>query len=227
MVDQSTERPIIFSAPMVRALLDGTKTQTRRIVKPQPPDEARSAGVITSSTRVGAEGEWWWLDSPDLMEAGVVGDEFRCPYGQPGDRLWVRETFAHWNARELFGAGTMPTTAFRAGRPVLRPPPGEPTPFDQWTREWSDDTKPKDMKWTPSIHMPRWASRITLEITDVRVERLQEISGADALSEGVQPRLAARMEFASLWRAINGPDAWSADPWVWVLTFRRLEATSA
>lgn len=248
------ERQILFSAPMVRAILDGLKTQTRRIVKPQP-----QLGEYAADGYMGEP--WWaWIKNPDSNTREVAHYwkdgtpalfEGECPYGNPGDRLWVRETFAHWNARELFGAGTMPTTAFRAGRPVLRPPPGGPAPFERWTRGWSEDTKPKAMKWTPSIYMPRWASRITLEITDVRVERLQSMEGqheseSDALAEGVKAihhgdgdyyYSAFRSEpdgknwttperaFRELWESINGPDSWSVNPWVWVLTFQPVEQT--
>ena len=224
------ERPILFSAPMVRALLAGNKTQTRRVVKPQPPLAARDAGCITSSTDPSHVGAWWWLDSLDLLEAGVVGEEFRCPHGQPGDRLWVRETFATCGSRVRYRA---------------------------------DQADPNDypgvnfQPWRPSIHMPRSASRITLEITDVRVQRLHDITCEDILAEGVRvpaceqtgnalidistpdgpgafltreqfknPDALLRAHWAALWCAINGRASWDANPWVWAITFQRVEGTA-
>ena len=173
------ERPILFSAPMVRALLAGTKTQTRRIVKARDLE---------------------WMDvhqglrEPDNAE--------RCPYGQPGDRLWVRETFGHFERNENFAPGC--EVFYRAD--------GESLAVE---------------RWRPSIHMPRWASRITLEVTGVRVERLQDISEADATAEGVSAipdemrRATPRCDFQALWQSINGPDSWAANPWVWIVEFRR------
>lgn len=221
------ERPILFSAPMVRAILEGRKVQTRRVVKPQP----KVAQLLTHS------GWSAWHDEK--------GQPLRNRYGQPGDRLWVRETFARWTARELFSGRPIPTLSFRAGRPVLRLPDDAPflLPLEQWDRGWDDDLKPADVRWRPSIHMPRAASRITLEITDVRVQRLQECSEADAIAEGIErddegrwtdylcqgfggyfdhPAQGARLSYASLWDAINGAGAWNANPWVWALTFRRV-----
>jgi hypothetical protein len=228
------ERPILFSAPMVRALFDGTKTQTRRAVKPR---------------------DLAWMDEHQGLRELCNAE--RCPYGQPGDRLWVKETFAHWHAPELFGGRMIPTVAFRAGSQVRRPPPGPSVPLDQWPLGWSDDVKPAALKWTPSIHMPRRFSRITLEITDVRVQRLQEITEADAVAEGVapnwcgplgkgpngtgtegwlgdswihygrsvddEPAHSGRESFESLWNFINGAGAWAANPWIWALTFKQLE----
>ncbi len=175
-----TDRPILFSAPMVRALLDGRKTQTRRILKPQPlmgyaPDVTASKGIRFAK----------------------------------GDRLWVRET---WSAEHLW-AGTKPRDI----------PCG---PFWFWP-----DGDPSDGDWTkpkPGIHMPRWASRLTLTVTDVRVERLQEISEGDAIAEGSrEPSLvpiigacwSERDAYAKLWEYINGPGSWGANPWVVALTF--------
>ena len=191
------EHPILFSGPMVRALLEGRKTQTRRIVKPQPkvvhniyPD----ASIATNCTF-------------------RRGDQrIHCPYGKPGDRLWVKETFLP----------TAHTTYFRA------------------------DFDPMDAAghgalyggWKPSIFMPRRLSRITLEVVDVRVERLQDISEEDAEAEGAYPEFEIDLAsfvrrapvnsthylgFKHVWRDINGMESWDANPWVWVVEFKKLE----
>lgn len=201
-----SERPILFSGPMVRALLAGRKTQTRRIVKPQPPTQAVCAGVISSSNP-DANGVWVWLDSTDMLEASRAGDDFRCRYGVPGDRLWVRETWcpSDTNIRSATGQGA----AYCADTPL--------------------GSVQKGMGWRPSIHMPRWASRLTLDITDVRVKRLQDISETDAAAEGTrEPSLvpiigacwSERDAYAKLWEHINGKGSWAANPWVWAVTFK-------
>lgn len=185
------ECPMLFSAPMVRALLDGSKTQTRRIVKPQPFRE-------------------------DYMAEEGVRRQFATlsPYGQPGDRIWVRETFC------LEDNGHKEWPIFRADGTVL---PQRPT-----TR--------KPARWTPSIHMPRWASRILLEIISVRVERLNDCSDADAVAEGIGLNPSAigmkltnppgeSMAIAmyhALWDSINGAGSWADNPWVWVVEFKRV-----
>jgi hypothetical protein len=188
------ERPILFSGPMVRAILDGRKTQTRRIIKPQPVCEREGS---------------YFLPKP-------------CPYGRPGDRLWVRETWA----------------------PVCTFDPSPETGALYRADPMYDGMEQFDWPWTPSIHMPRWASRITLEITGVRVERLNEISNSDCISEGLEPvgpeavcegdgtkvqvarygdcTSTARHLFSALWDSINGAGSWAANPWVWVVEFRRV-----
>lgn len=201
------ERPIIFSAPMVRAILAGTKTQTRRVVK-----------------RYSADCIGWFDDGDGLWAQRFIdpssGSPYlkswrdRCPFGLPGDRLWVRETWKHIEGGAIYDAsgGIIdafdPETIYRADRPNRYGP------------------------WMSPIHMPRWASRITLEITGVRVERLQDISEADAMAEGVSmpdgtptpPDFwSYQQEFRHLWEQINGPGSWDADPWVWVIEFKRLE----
>ena len=179
------ERPILFSAPMVRAILDGSKTQTRRLVKPQP---SILAGELLC-----------WKD--DALTDDQMAD--LCPNGQPGDRLWVRETFAE-GIHQMADANHWAYAADRFG-----------------TQQRLSD------RWKPSIHMPRAASRITLEINSVRVERLQDISEADAMAEGVNAGKYLGLEranaraFSELWESINGPDSWAANPWVWVIEFRR------
>ena len=192
------ERPILMSAPMVRALLAGTKSQTRLVVKPQPTHFSPT-GV---PRRV----------NPDGGASAVIA----CPYGQPGDGLWVRESFA---ADKV------------AGRPLL---PGQRIVY---RADW-DGLGDEDVRWTLSIHMPRWASRITLEVTGVRVERLQDISDADAIAEGIEPAAAGywrlygraadgdmdrspRVAYRALWESINGPGSWNANPWVWCVEFKK------
>lgn len=209
------ERPIIFSAPMVRAILSGAKTQTRRIIKPQPIDSADDPiGAIDVGVfhpTVIARGEE--APGPEQFGAYTVdgGRSWRCPYGQPGQcRLWVRET---WGALpHMMGGVQRETLRYRAD--------GE---YQNERGTW---------RWRPPIHMPRWASRITLEITDVRVERLQDISEADAKAEGVSmpdgtptpPDFwSYQQEFRHLWEQINGPGSWDANPFVWVVTFRRID----
>lgn len=214
------ERPILFSCPMVRALLAGRKTQTRRIVKPQPPASAAGAGHVTSSDPV-ADGLWWWLDSADIMDASPIGDDLRCPYGVPGDRLWVKETHA-----------IVPRTAYAMSEGVqqtLRPDDEHDAAI--YAAGWE---RSRPGRWRPSIHMPRWASRLTLAITDVRVERLRHISEADAQAEGLEwvtpgmwsvhrslPIIGEdpRQVYLELWDHINGEGAAALNPWVWVVSF--------
>ena len=210
------ERPIIFSAPMVRAILAGTKTQTRRVVKPQPADVALLPRRWSDAMRR--------RDSPDMygndgltLEAVPMADgswgQCRCPYGQPGDRLWVREA---WSRDEEDGA-----LFYRADV-------GTGNEADDWQRNIDDGAS--GYRWKPSIHMPRWASRILLDVTAVRVERLQDISDEDSLAEGIYPTSTGlypgspRAAYQKLWEQINGPGAWDANPWVWVVEFRRVEA---
>lgn len=192
------ERPILFSAPMVRAILDGTKTQTRRVVKPQPVTRGRvdEDCVVTIGKQTHSGPTRYMLDRLT---------EFGCPYGQPGDRLWVKETHAIRSTGQV---------VYRA----------DTTDFDPRAADVVGG------RWRPSIHMPRRASRITLTITDVRVERLQEISEVDAEAEGVafmrehtdiDETLTAVQLYAALWDSINGEGAWSSNPWVWVVTFTR------
>lgn len=221
------ERPILFSAPMVRALLDGTKTQTRRIVKIQ--------STTTEPPYLRPDGRYTYT----VCEGHAVGEPFPCPYGIPGDRLWVRENYRY----------SLPDSIrYQADGAVIitKPPASVVIP----------NHKLND--WRPSIHMPRWASRLTLEITEIRVQRLQDISEEDAIAEGIE--CAHRDEdrtfwknyrfksphpkrgkvwnpeenqivnynrepirsYQSLWESINGPGSWDANPYVWAITFRRL-----
>jgi hypothetical protein len=200
------ERPILFSAPMVRAILDGRKTVTRRAVK-----------------GLGLQ----WLD--DFTPEYVADAANRlCPYGQPGDRLWLRETHFINDYREA----KVPEEDRAETEIVYR---ADSLPC--WEGEESE------IRWRPSIFMPRWASRIQLEITKVRVERLQDISDSqiesegvdlDALADGqdrydmchagsgVEGRPTLRTAWRDLWQSINGPGSWDANPWVWVVEFKRV-----
>jgi hypothetical protein len=200
-----TSRPILFSAPMVRAILSGAKSQTRRLLKPQP-----LGGAPELLQHLVAHGHHRWAtDEPD---EDLI---WKCPYGQPGDRLWVREAFIHEPADYVWEASV--SIPCRPASTVYR-------------ADHEGDTR--GAGWTPSIHMPRALSRITLEITDVRVERLQDISEADAMAEGSREWAAeqdtpardipcgeTRMVYRQLWESINGPGSWDANPWVWVVAF--------
>jgi hypothetical protein len=201
------DRPILFSAPMVRALLAGTKTQTRRIVKPQP--EVCGADWLAKRRDGPAQFLYYWPRG----DGYAVNDRFvaeSCPYGQPGDRLWVRESIHRGDACARYSAD------------------GSVVNLADW--RWKRDN-------LPSIHCPRELSRITLEITGVRVERLQGISEVDAKAEGIRwtdagPLHAhldggfnfptARDAYERLWGDINGPGSWDANPWVWVVEFKRI-----
>ena len=234
--------PILFSGPMVRALLSGTKTQTRRGVKPKIAELLEWFGGKSDAAddreldellgqRTEEKGlRVWCADYPD--EGSEV---IRSPYGQPGDRLWVRETHA-----------IVPRTAYAHSDGVqqtLRP--DDPYEHDAaiYREGWCRSNG--GFRWRPSIHMPRWASRITLEITAVRVEQLQDISEADAKSEGIERAddffgcpcwkcygddadVVAPDDptgsYRSLWESINGPGSWNANPWVWVVEFKVLKA---
>lgn len=211
------ERPILFSAPMVRAILEGRKTVTRRVVKPQPYIDA-SGNFCWNGRNFGQN-----FDGPltQAIASPLPCSKTKrvlCPYGKPGDRLWVREAHSF-----------VPDDDEPAGcSAVLYAADG-----NQYG------------KIRPSIHMPRWASRILLEVTAVRVERLQDISEGQAQAEGAEPYDVSgfgtderalldaplmeqgspyRNGFALLWESINGAGSWEANPWVWVVEFRRLPA---
>ena len=203
-----SERPILFSGPMVRAILDGRKTQTRRVVK-----------------------------GDAINHPQVDPRQLACPFGVPGDRLWVRETFCWPGEEELF----------------YRADPEQEQAIAALQQKHRENPNYPKLVWTPAIYMPRCASRILLEITGVRVERLQEISEADARAEGIErvggPTScnpwrnyqignagemsmhcsSAARSFQTLWSTIHaadGPNGWAANPWVWVVEFKRLEKES-
>ena len=190
-----TERPILFSAPMVRAILAGTKTQTRRVLKGMQP----------------------WGCNGGKPEWAIAGTQPPCPYGQPGDLLWVRETFAE-GIHQMADVNHWVYAADRFGE----------------QQRLGD-------RWKPSIHMPRAACRLVLEITSVRAERLQAISENDAKAEGIEQTahdfwrlygshyganatFSPRTSFRTLWESINGAESWAADPWVWVVEFRSIQS---
>jgi len=218
-------RPIIFSGAMVRALLADTKTQTRRIVKPQPFNGRPDDEVRKQMIENGALGQDESLT--DLLNGAIDHGfipEAKCPYGQPGDRLWVREAFGKVNMHSLSNNRPLfEQITYRAGKRVLASKDA-PSDFDMenWPVSWVDDYKPTDGKWRPSIHMPRWASRITLEIISVRVERLRDISMQDVLAEGcmLSTSKTEPLDYQNLWESINGSGSWDANPWVWVVEFR-------
>lgn len=193
------ERPILFSAPMVQALLEGRKTQTRRIVKPQP--EWAKYGAM------------FWKHKVAMIHVHA------CPHGKPGDRLWVKETHAF-----IWPDEYEPENLKDCNIEYRSDTDGKALPGD-WPEESRDD--PERPKWRPSIFMPRWASRILLEITAVRVERLQDISEDDAIAEGCfalgDCECTAVRQYRDLWESINGTTSWGANPWVWVVEFRRVE----
>lgn len=200
------ERPILFSGAMVRALLNGSKTQTRRVVKPAP--------MMMTDRRTES-----WAGQPSALMR-LLKQSGKCyPYGQPGDRLWVRETFAH-------GIHAMAAKRDEDGPFVY-------AATDQPQARLQD-------KWKPSIFMPRCASRLTLEITRVRVEQLQDISEADAMAEGctknhngyfwggplkaggLKQMATATDAYRTLWESINGAGSWDLNPWCWCVEFRRI-----
>jgi hypothetical protein len=219
------ERPILFSGQMVKAILDGRKTQTRRIVN-RLTGKGPARGIITEFQKADTAGYDWGFRNRRMLWNEIRHAKLMemCPYGQPGDRLWVRETFI-------------------AGHPDL---PDGTLDFDTdkvWYRAdgdlhtWYDSTSDfgKAVPWKPSIHMPRSASRITLEITEVRVERLQDISETDAIAEGLRPYWKQTEDpkwvepgtcidaFKELWESINSPGSWDVNPWVWVIEFRKVD----
>ncbi len=215
LVTIPTSRPILFSAPMVRAILEGRKTQTRRVVK------LTACGHVKEPH---GHRRWHPAD-PDA----VLG----CPYGRSGDRLWVREIWRVGKRWDETQPRNLPprrmTVMFGAGGSISNQAPGQWEPDDSYPRElpeWAG-------KLRPSIHMPRWASRITLELSEVRIERLQEITEADARAEGVEfgrvtNELTGEIDrdaieaFEDLWCRIHSLASWDANPWVWVLKFKRL-----
>jgi hypothetical protein len=214
-----TEKPIIMSGPMVRALLEGRKTMTRRVMNPQPVhsrngwfnwDSEHGAPKASSPRLCAWHAETW------QREAGTAPLEDYCPYGRVNSKLWIRETWAPILADTENGG-----ILYRADYSG----PGNPYPCDLH--------RGAGAKWKPSIYMPRVASRITLEITDIKVERLRDISVADIQAEGIDLLLTGDTESGIGWRnawrkgwdAINGKRpgcSWQDSPWVWVITFRKL-----
>lgn len=191
------ERPILFSGEMVRAILEGRKTQTRRAVNPQP---IQGEGVCECPY-----GNFGWAYTVNGGACSCGGVTNR--YGHPGDKLWVKETFC-----DVMKDCIQNHCFYRADMPIH---------IDAENTERGDniDFADSDFKWTPSIFMPRWASRITLEIVSTRIERLQEITLDDARAEGVE----TTDQYAALWISINGAESWNSNPFVWVIEFKKLE----
>lgn len=222
------ERPILFSGPMVQAILDGRKTQTRRIMKPQPISLDDSFGQAPC---VGISNDRAAVQCNELCKV------ITCPYGKTGDRLWVRETFS-----------------MKRNDGAEYESPWYKSDADKYGLMGMDENGPvyiEHLIWKPSIHMPRHASRINLEITSIRVERLQDISESDAIAEGIEPtpgrdghndrwlfkNLRGSLSeysstaypkdaYRSIWESINGATSWDANPWVWVIEFPRFKAVA-
>lgn len=223
------ERGMIFNGEMVRAILDGRKTQTRRIMKVQPSEDFTPMNMALETDY---KARWYtpgvvdkdgYLQPASKKVFGVSNENegYSCPFGAVGDRIWVRETWARYNIDQ-----NSHDIAYRATTPA----------------DW-----PEEGRWRPSIHMPRWASRILLEITDVRVERLNAISEEDAEAEGIDMealydsqdcydciadhnmtgRPTVTGVFKYLWESIYGEESWKANPWVWVIEFKRVEGGAA
>jgi hypothetical protein len=199
---------MIFNAEMVRALLDGSKTQTRRMLTP------RQLEMIGYAAQAG---ECYPLESGQQHANSQAYYREWCPFGVVGDRIWVREAF-----RVMGCATDVARLMYKAS---------ERNSFTESTRTVpvASCTKQPSQKWTPSIHMPRWASRITLEITNVRVERLQAITLGDICKEigcglyDFRPATYGFQVWEELWESIYGAESWQANPWVWVIKFKRVE----
>jgi len=200
------EKPILFSADMIRAILDGRKTQTRRVIK--LPPSSSYLGIIE-------ERQTYWFGTPENPK-GVASMEKRCPYGARGDQLWVRET-----------AYISPPNFCKRYEATHIDPDGAPRVVDYAASMDADAVRAAEdygIKKTPSIFMPRWASRTQLKVKSIGVDRLQNISEDDAHAEGIPRRKGPYiLDFAKLWDEINGKRgySWRSDPLVWVVKFER------
>lgn len=225
------ERPIIFSGEMVRAILDGRKTQTRRVVKPQPIFE-RGAWSVPG----------FFCNTESGFKESLLNSSFTCPYGKPGDRLWVKEAFGESKVRDRSVTDRIHLVhkAWRYKADAEIESADGIFVCGRRDNGKAIQTRADLYKWTSPLFMPREASRITLEITDIRVERLQEITVGDIDQEGMIPRLvtgfdvsidgelsstgvaAMKLQFSTLWDKINGKKhPWASNPFVWVVEFRR------
>jgi hypothetical protein len=210
-------KPILFSTPMVQAVIAGNKTQTRRIIKPQPEEGSKFIGPETFNQCMNDKyGDLY--PGPEVV--GIYSDDgewgIKFPYGKIGDILWVRETWQHHGRPDIHEVKYI----YKADK---------------------SKTVAEIIKWKPSIFMPKEACRLFLEVTDIRVERLQNISERDAISEGIEvtgkneyryynnkrpDQLSINKpieSYRSLWELINGPGSWDLNPWVWVISFKRIE----
>ena len=247
-----TEHPILFSGPMVRAILDGRKIQTRRAMRPQidlsqwplKPGALEKEKEWRYMPRVAdwhhIEENMWGLFNKEDKPSDVPYTGIKCPFGKPGDRLWVRETLRTGG----YAGGII--IQYKAGGTQLVKPHWDKQEREHYQTKEEWDWYHKNIstgQWRPSIHMPRWASRIILEVVSVRVERVQEIGGADALAEGIEkswdgtahwykdysPKATGQIKhrpiksFATLWDSINAKRGlgWDVNPWVWVVGFRK------
>lgn len=245
------ERPILFSVPMVRAILDGKKTQTRRVIKQQP-----SGGKIFPPNDFDRPDHWYFRDAYYACEENDIGNYVKCPYGKPGDRLWVREAWALGADRQ--GEGKFFYQSTDEANVVKTEMSSGVVCLGGRNKDKIGHLK----RWRPAIHMPRHLCRIILEIADIRVEKLQSITEEDAVTEGARewaqnpdvngledkpraydnrqndwcrhsriadpntPVATSRGAFAALWESINGdkPGAsWKDNPYVWVISFRRIQ----
>jgi len=206
------ERPILFKGEMVRAILEGRKTQTRRVVKGNFEHQWESLKSYSCQWISIENSGAWGLRHKIKENPQADFQTVKCPYGKVGDRLWVRETFANDEDKAVCDINN--NFWYRAD--------GE-TKFKQ-----AGFTPKTRGKWRPSIHMMRWASRITLEITDIRVERLNDISESDAIAEGIIGVCEDGLwndpcdKYADLWESINGSGSWDLNPWVWVVEFKKI-----
>lgn len=229
-VPGTTERPILFNGEMVRAILEGRKTVTRRAL-PAGLDPDRLGETMSKA-------QWQKVNRERPLAFGIT---YFCPFGQPGDRLWVREAWsidmiaAHSSDKGYDSEYELRYRADDADR-VIHVAPGEPDPYIALYDSQRGD-------WRPSIHMPRWVSRLMLEVTEVRVERLQDITEEQSMAEGVKPEPCdharqacadigcwgdtAKGAFGFLWELINGAGSWNANPWVWVVEFKRVSPGEA
>lgn len=219
---------MIFNGEMVRAILDGRKTQTRRIMKIQPEHSGLGLRRVTDSKNGSDDGKYFWSSS-DACGLKARSKSFTCPFGVVGDRIWVRETFQG----PLFDYEQMESyledsSKFEKPEFCQYAADGKPAP------EYYDADDNLRHGWRPSIHMPRWASRILLEITDVRVERLASVSDEDAGKEGYPAdpsQFGGPMDkwlwFRQLWDGIYPEQSFKHNPWVWVIEFKRIEEQTA
>lgn len=214
-------KPILFSTEMVQAILDGRKTQTRRIVKARKGESLKYELWEDEIRKPNIE--------PIIYSGGgaysLIDNTHLCPYGEPGDVLWVRESWAYTGIYYIYKANG-----------------------DKFWLDENYEESVQKIKWRPSIHMPKEASRVFLKVKSIRVERLQDITEEDAIAEGVLTLgiwesdnhrywqnyleagkddqdvcISAKESFKTLWQSINGPDSWEANPWVWVIKFKRIE----
>lgn len=243
------ERPILFSGPMIRAILKNEKVQTRRVCKQADFSRGMHIGGLWAKSVHPARDSGWiawdglYADRPEMAEQTkqLYQMGFQCPYGQSGDRLWVRETFVIESNHYTASATEYPPS-FADGRPTHWHHDDEDGDWWEQCHYRATDPEPAlhyndfedpHCRWRPSIFMPRWASRLNLEIVSIKVERVQDISEEDAWAEGVGDIARTlpysgddlgRVAFSGVWEGINGKRgySWESNPWVWAITFKRI-----